>query len=183
MEFSEFAKKLHEATGKRDTVVPFIKTLFDTMVGEDGKDAFEECEDETLRSYYYGTGISEFAKKIYPYLDTEEFTEYVDGFGPDVTQKIADSFAGEIAGITASNASHKTADLFKQIIIEASKKKRGGMGKGKKEISEDTAYEAEPLTDEREDKNNPKASPQLTINMIGEHSKIISNCETVNICD
>lgn len=43
--------------------------------------------------------------------------------------------------------------------------------------------EAEALYEEPNCEDAPTPSPQYTINMIGEHSKVISNCETVNIYD
>lgn len=184
MEFSEFAKKLKGIVGKSDTVEAFVKTIFETMVEEDWQDALEECGDETRRSYYYGhTSIARLSGKICRHLNPEGFEEYLDEFGTDAAKEIADSFASEITGITASNASQKTADLFKTIIIEASKKKRGRMGKEKEEAADEIVYEAEPELAAEEQKGSATIIQHADVVQTGAHSTAltINGTATINL--
>lgn len=185
MEFSEFAKRLKPIIGDADNVESFVRTLFDAVVDEDGQSAFEEYKDGTLRGYYYGSPrIDRFAKKIYRHLDLEAFIEYIDCYARSSSAELVDAFSDAIPNISDDNASKKISELFVSIIVEAAhcKGKKNMDIESNEEVGE-SVLEAETLYEEPNREVPTPVPPQFTINMIGEHSKIISNCETVNIYD
>ena len=77
MEFKDFVQILHPIIGGSSSQAAFTKTLFDVLVTEDGQSAVDEPTETTYRSYFNGqTGISRIAKKISPYIETENFVSY-----------------------------------------------------------------------------------------------------------
>ena len=93
MEFKEFVQILHPIIGGSSSQGAFAKTLFDAIVTEDGQSAVDELTEVTYRSYFNGsTGISRIAKKISPYIETENFVAYVHEFSDETVLRLCDSF-------------------------------------------------------------------------------------------
>ena len=133
MRFDDFAQRLHPIIGGASSTHAFTKTLFDAITTDDGKEVLEEVSEETYKAYYNGnTSISRMAKKISPYVDSEEFVGFCDEFPDGVTERLCDSFQEACPNINAHNASEKLAVLFKQIISEAAATKRKSASKGAK---------------------------------------------------
>lgn len=133
MKFYEFAQRLHPIIGGASNTHAFAKTLFSTIVTEEGSSVLEEVSEESYKAYYNGnTSISRMAKKISPYVDSEEFVGFCNQFQDGVTERLCDSFREFCPNINAHNAGEELAALFKQIINEAAARKRKNAPKGVK---------------------------------------------------
>lgn len=133
MKFYEFAQRLHPIIGGASSTHAFAKTLFSTIITEDGSSVLEEVSEESYKAYYNGnTSISRMAKKISPYVDSEEFVGFCNQFQDGVTERLCDSFREFCPNINAHNAGEELAALFKQIVNEAAATKRKSTSKGAK---------------------------------------------------
>lgn len=153
MKFNEFARRLHTIIGGASSTHAFAKTLFDAIVTEEGRSVLEEVSEESYKAYYNGnTSISRMAKKISPYVDSEEFVGFCNQFQDGVTERLCDSFRESCPNINAHNAGEELAALFEQIINEAAAAKRKSAPKGAKadnssdDASDWTALSSEDLT-------------------------------------
>lgn len=136
MEFNVFAQLMYAVTGGADNTSVFVKTLFDAIITDDGRELLKEIKDSTYKAYYNGnTGISRIAKKIGIFIEPEEFVEYCNQFSDAVRDRLCDSFRPYLPDIDAYNVGEKLAGLFESIIKEATsvKKKdiKQGVAKGK----------------------------------------------------
>lgn len=125
MEFKDFVQLLHPIIGGSSSQGTFVKTLFDVIVTEDGQSALDEQSEVTYRSYFNGkTGISRIAKKISPYIETENFVSYIHDFSDETVASICDSFREHLPDIDGFNAGRQLADLFLSILKAAAGTKR-----------------------------------------------------------
>ena len=125
MEFKSFVQVLHPIIGGASSQGAFAKTLFDVIIDEKDESLLDEQSDVTYRAYFSGTtGISRIARKISPYIETENFVKYVSEFSDQVLLNICDSFNEYLPEITPHNAGEKLAELFLSIIKEAASRKR-----------------------------------------------------------
>lgn len=131
MEFKEFVQILHPIIGGSSSQGAFAKTLFDAIVTEDGQSAVDELTEVTYRSYFNGsTGISRIAKKISPYIETENFVAYVHEFSDETVLRLCDSFREYLPEVNSFNAGTQLADLFLSILKTAAGTKRKSTPKG-----------------------------------------------------
>ena len=125
MEFKDFVQILHPIIGGSSSQGAFVKTLFDVIVTEDGQSALDEQSEVTYRSYFNGqTGISRIAKKISPYIETENFVTYIYDFSDETVSSLCDSFREYLPEIDNFNAGRQLADLFLTILKTAAGTKR-----------------------------------------------------------
>lgn len=125
MKFHEFAQLMHPVIGGASSTHAFVKTLFDAITTEDGKEVLEEVGEETYKSYYNGnTGISRIAKKLNLCLEPEEFIAFCDDFQDSTRDTLCDTFREYLPEIIPHNASRLLATLFRDIIVEAASTKR-----------------------------------------------------------
>lgn len=125
MEFKDFVQILHPIIGGSSSQAAFVKTLFDVIVTEDGQSALDEQSEVTYRSYFNGqTGISRIAKKISPYIETENFVTCIHGFSDETVSSLCDSFREYLPVIDNFNAGRQLADLFLTILKTAAGTKR-----------------------------------------------------------
>jgi hypothetical protein len=130
MEFKDFAQLLYPIIGGSSTQAAFVKTLFDTIMVDEGRDILEERSDVTYRTYFNGTNsISRIARKILPYIETENFVEYIETFPDETVSSLCDSFRHDLPGIDSFNAGPKLAELFRNILREAASQKRNQTSK------------------------------------------------------
>lgn len=102
MEFKDFVQILHPIIGGSSSQAAFTKTLFDVLVTEDGQSAVDEPTETTYRSYFNGqTGISRIAKKISPYIETENFVSYIHEFSDETVQVSVTAFGNTYPQLTA----------------------------------------------------------------------------------
>lgn len=134
MDFTTFANTLRPAIGAEENTSDFTKTLFEAILPKDQHHTLKQISTETYKSYFNGhTGISRLARSILPFIEKDEFVEYLKGFPDSATQKICDAFADELPGIGQFDAGERLAELFEQIITDAAKgkKKRASEDVGK----------------------------------------------------
>lgn len=106
--------------GAGNSTSSFTRTLFDTIVDDNGKVTIESLKDPTFKAYYNGNNdIPKIARSITAYIEPMEFEEYINGFSDSTVQLLCDSFAPYISEINLHNASTKIAELFTTIIKEA----------------------------------------------------------------
>lgn len=125
MEFTEFAQILKPIIGGSYSTAVFTKTLFEAILSEENTSLIEDYKPETFKSYYNGkTKIVKIAKRILPYIDSEEFVSYLDEFPDAVAEKYCNAFNPYIDNINLHNASQKISNLFDEILTEAASQKR-----------------------------------------------------------
>lgn len=129
MQFSDFARKLKGVIGGNSSGAAFTKTLFETMLVEDGlrkdESVLSEYSQETFKAYYSGTtGISGIAKKVSPYLDQTQFSEYIYSFPEQTLDVLCITFKDDLHGCNLHNIGEMLSDLFVSIIAEAAGKKK-----------------------------------------------------------
>ena len=141
MEFKDFVQILHPIIGGSSSQAAFVKTLFDVIVTEDGQSALDEQSEVTYRSYFNGqTGISRIAKKISPYIETENFVSYIHDFSDETVSSLCDSFREHLPEIDGFNAGRQLADLFLSILKNAAGAKRKSAPKDANEGAGKTPY-------------------------------------------
>jgi len=133
MRFTEFANLLHPVIGAGNSTHAFAKTLFDSIVTEEGQDVLDELSESTYKAYFNGnTEITKLAQKISAYIEPEEFIGYVGQFSDAAVQSLCDSFQGYLPDINLHNAGEELAGLFAAIIKETASKKKKGTPSGAK---------------------------------------------------
>lgn len=184
MEFKDFVQILHPIIGGSSKQGAFVKTLFDVIITEEGQSALEEQSDVTYRSYFNGgTGISRIAKKISPYIETENFVSYIHDFSDETVSTLCDSFREYLPEIDNFNAGRQLADLFLSILKAAAGAKRKSPAS-----SEDDAepIEAEVVDDEepsgaaRDNKKITVIQQQINVIQNGEKNFNLTNNGTMN---
>ena len=120
MEFTEFANLLRPIIGGSYNTKRFTRTLFESMMTEDGSLQIEDISDETFKSYYNGkTAITKISQRVLANLEDESFVEYLDGFGDATIQELVTAFEPYIDDINPMNASRKITDLFLEVLRNA----------------------------------------------------------------
>lgn len=138
MKFHEFAQLMHPVIGGASSTHAFVKTLFDAIIIEDGREVLEEVGEDTYKSYYNGnTGISRIAKKLSPYLEPEEFVAFCNEFQDSTRDTLCEKFCEHLPETTAHNVSELLANLFRDIITEAASTKRKSTSKSAKRKAEE----------------------------------------------
>lgn len=133
MRFTEFVNLLHPVIGAGNSTHAFAKTLFDSIVTEEGQDVLDELSESTYKAYFNGnTEITKLAQKISAYIEPEEFIGYIVQFSDAAVQSLCDSFQEYLPDINLHNAGEKLAGLFSLIIKEAASTKKKGTPKGAK---------------------------------------------------
>lgn len=129
MEFKEFAHKLIKIIGNGKNTVEFTRDILGSIVNEKGYDEVEKQSDHTFKGYFNGNvGISKTASIVLANLNEYGFILYLDSYGDDAAQLLADEFNNDIPGINAINATEQIKNLFLTILKEA----RENKGKGSK---------------------------------------------------
>ncbi len=142
MEFKDFAQMLHPIIGGSSSQATFTKTLFDVIVTEDGQSAVDESSEVTYRSYFNGkTGISRIARKISPYIETENFVSFIHDFSDETVLSLCDSFREHLPEINSFNAGRQLADLFLSILKTAAGTKRKSAPKDAKNNAGKNPYD------------------------------------------
>ena len=125
MEFKEFANLLKPIIGGSSNTYRFCKTLFESIMCDDGSQYLDGISQASFKAYYNGnSSISRIAPTVLAHLENENFTDYIDNFGDATTDLLVKAFEPHIADIDKFNASTKIADLFVEILHNAASKKK-----------------------------------------------------------
>ncbi len=128
MKFCEFAQALAPliSDGKRNSM--FTQALFENIAeyGYEDQNPIFDMSENTLRSYYSGKReISEIASKLIGHINKDRFVEYLDSFSDEIHEELFDTFSRFSPKMKKYNAAVGIADLFENILIDASSRKRG----------------------------------------------------------
>lgn len=187
MEFSDFVKLLHPVIGAGSSTHAFTRTIFDSIVTDEGIAALDERSDDTYKAYYNGnTRITKLAQSIAAYIEPEEFIGYIGQFSDAAVQSLCDSFQEYLPGINPHNAGEELAGLFSLIIKEAASAKKKGTPRGanktetiEAEVVDD--YEPSGAADEdKEDKKITVIQQQTNVVQNGENNINLTNNGTIN---
>lgn len=125
MEFTEFAELLKPIIGGSYNTQIFTRTLFESIISEDGESLIEDISENTFKAYYNGqTKINKIAQRILPYIDPELFIAYLENFPESTAQRLCDTFQLYIEDVDLYNVSQKIAYLFDDILKTAASQKR-----------------------------------------------------------
>ncbi|SHL14860.1 hypothetical protein SAMN05720487_108125 [Fibrobacter sp. UWT2] len=196
MDFSLFAQLLKPLLGKGLNQDEFVQSLFYAIVvfpnSESFVDPLENVKYSMYRLYFSGSRrINEIAYKICNYADREIFRDYVLKQNDEVQTQLCNAFKPYIR-ISKRNVPEKLADLFYEIIFNASKEK----GKRKRipkmksnkfaDTSEDVLQIKESLGEIIKELvktgTNPKESERLKMHAVCVSNKITDSsilCESV----
>lgn len=142
MEFTEFAQKIKPIIGGSYSTHVFTRTLFESIITEDGLLEIEDISENTFKAYYNGkTKITRISQRILPYIDPEQFIAYLDSFPEATTQRLCDAFISKIVDIDLYNAAEKIAYYFEEILTTAAAQKRKSTPKSAKKDNEKTPHE------------------------------------------
>lgn len=125
MEFTEYAQKIKPIIGGSYSTHVFTRTLFESIITEEGLLQIEDISENTFKAYYNGqTKITKISQRILPHIDPEQFIAYLDGFPEATTQRLCDTFESDIEGVDLYNAAEKIAYYFEKILTTAATQKR-----------------------------------------------------------
>ena len=125
MEFKEFAQKIKPIIGGSYSTHVFTRTLFESIITEDGLLQIEDISENTFKAYYNGqTKITRISQRILPYIEPEHFISYLDDFAEATTQRLCDAFEHDIEEIDLHNTNEKIAYFFEKILTVAATQKR-----------------------------------------------------------
>lgn len=175
MDFRQFALLLKPLICGSSSGSSFVKTLFESMVTHEGLSALAEFRPSTYRSYLgANSNISRIAKVVSPYLESEEFVTYIHKFSDETVINICNTFRPYLPDITSFNAGERLADLFRQIILDASAKQRQTIDchKTNSESVNTERPEAEVVDDVEA---SGAADPDKKITIIHQQTNVIQN--------
>lgn len=142
MKFTEFAHKLKPIIGGSYNTPIFVKTLFESIITEEGLLHLEDVSNNTFKAYYNGqTKITKIAQRILPHIEPEQFINYLDTFSEATTQRLCDTFRPNIESLNLHNTSEKIAYYFEEILTSAASKERKASNKKTKKIEGSTPSE------------------------------------------
>lgn len=130
MEFTEFAQKIKPIIGGSYSTHVFTRTLFESIITEEGLLQIEDISENTFKAYYNGqTKITKISQRILPYIEPEQFIAYLDSFPEATSQRLCDTFESDIESINLYNAAEKIAYYFEGILTAAATQKRKPVNK------------------------------------------------------
>ncbi len=125
MDFVEFVDITRPILGGKSSIHTYVKTLFDAILTENGKDILDSYKDGTFKSYANGSvSINKISRAMVQYIDPVAFSSFIFDTEESVQQALCDSFSKHIPNINISNVGYEIGDLFESIIRNAAGEKR-----------------------------------------------------------
>ena len=125
MDFAKFVNLTRPVIGGKSGVHTYVKTLFDAMLTENGKDILEDYSDSTYKAYANGTtSINKISKAMVSYIDPIEFSSFIFDTEESVQIALCKQFKNYLPNININNVGDEIAELFASIIREAAATKR-----------------------------------------------------------
>lgn len=154
MDFVEFVSITRPIIGGKGGIHIYVKTLFDAILTENGKDILGDYRDPTFKAYANGsTSISKISKAMVSYIDPVEFSTFIFDTEESVQIDLCEQFTESLPNININNVGDEIAELFVSIIRTAAQTKR------KKPASKtDTGTLAIKLPDEQSSDESPYSS-------------------------
>ena len=184
MNFKEFVELTRPVIGGKGGVQKYVRSLFDAILTDDGRDILDDYSDSSYKAYANGnTQITEIAKAMSPHLDQVEFASFIYQTGESAQLELCERFKPYLPGINARNVGDEIANLFAGIIWEAAGTKRKSPAP-----SEDDAgpIEAEVVDGEEssgaapDDKKISVIHQQINVIQNGEKNFNLTNNGTMN---
>ena len=171
MNFQEFVALTRPVIGGKGGVHKYVRSLFDAILTDDGRDILDDYSDSSYKAYANGNSqITEIAKAMSPHLDPVEFASFIFQAGESVQLELCDRFKTYLPDINACNVGDEIASLFASIIWEAA---------GTKRKSPASAEDAEPIEAEVVDGEEPSGAAQddKKITVIQQQINVVQNGE------
>lgn len=154
MNFVEFVTITRPILGGKGGVHVYVRTLFDAILTENGKEILDGYSKESYKAYAGGkTSIRDISKAMVQYIDPVEFSSFI--FNTEESAQIAlyEQFTEFLPNININNVGDEIAELFANIIRTAAQTKR------KKPASKkDTGTSSIELPDEQHSDESPYSS-------------------------
>ena len=142
MEFTKFAETLKPIIGGSYSTHVFTRTLFESIITDDGLLQIKDISENTFKAYFNGqTKITKIAKRVLPHIEPEQFISYLEGFPEATTQRLCDAFQPHIEDINLYNAEEKIAYLLEEILTTAAAQKRKSTPKSTKKENDKTQHD------------------------------------------
>lgn len=172
MNFKEFVQLTRPVIGGKGSVQKYVRSLFDAILTDDGRDILNDYSDSSYKAYANGnTQITEIAKAMSPHIDPVEFASFIYQAGESAQLELCERFKPHLPDINARNVGEEIAGLFASIIWTAARAKRKSPAS-----SED---DAGPIGAEVVDDDMPSgaAEENKKITIIQNQTNVIQNGE------
>lgn len=184
MNFKKFVELIRPIIGGKGGVHKFVRTLFDAILNDDGRDILDDYSDSSYKAYANGiTQITEISKAMSPHLDEGEFASFIYEFGESAQLQLCEEFRPYLPDINACNVGEEIADLFAGIIREAAGTKRKGPTSEKDDaepIEVEIVDDEQPSDAAKEDKKITVIQHQTNVVQNGENNFNLTNNGTMN---
>lgn len=150
MNFVEFVSITRPIIGGKGGVHIYVRTLFDAILTENGKEILNGYSPSSYKAYANGkTSITDISKAMVQYIDPVEFSSFIFNTEESVQIALCQQFTEFLPNITINNVGDEIAELFANIIRTAAQTKR------KKPASKtDTGTQAIQIPDEQPSDEN-----------------------------
>lgn len=172
MDFKKFVELTRPVIGGKGGIHKYVRTLFDAILTDDGRDILEDYSDSSFKSYGNGNvQITEIAKAMSPHLDLVEFASFIFQTGESAQLQLCERFRPYLPNINACNVGDEIASLFADIIWEAAGTKRKSPTPSEDDV--------EPIEAEVEDGEQPSGAAQddREITVIQQQINVVQNGE------
>ena len=151
MGFVEFVTITRPILGGKGGVHIYVKTLFDAILTENGKEILDGYSKESYKAYAGGkTSIRDISKAMVQYIDPVEFSSFIFNTEESTQIALCEQFTEFLPNINVNNVGDEIAELFANIIRTAAQTKR------KKPASKkDTGTDSIKLPDEQPSDESP----------------------------
>ena len=171
MDFVEFVTITRPILGGKGGVHIYVKTLFDAILTENGKEILDGYSKESYKAYASGkTSIRDISKAMVQYVDPVEFSSFIFNTEESTQIALCEQFTEFLPNININNVGDEIAELFANIIRTAAQTKR------KKPASKkDTGTDSIKLPDEQPSDESPYSSEdnELLQEFTADYDKIM----------
>ena len=125
MNFVEFVSITRPIIGGKGGVHIYVKTLFDAILSENGKEILDGYSPSSYKAYANGkTTITDISKAMSQYIDPVEFSTFIFDTEESVQVALCQRFHEYLPNININNVGDEIAALFENIIRTAAQTKR-----------------------------------------------------------
>lgn len=125
MNFVEFVTITRPILGGKGGVHIYVRTLFDAILTENGKEILDGYSKESYKAYAGGkTSIRDISKAMVQYVDPVEFSSFIFNTEESAQIALCEQFTEFLPNINVNNVGDEIAELFANIIRTAAQTKR-----------------------------------------------------------
>ena len=125
MNFVEFVTVTRPILGGKGGVHVYVRTLFDAILTENGKEILDGYSKESYKAYAGGkTSIRDISKAMVQYIDPVEFSSFIFNTEESAQIALCEQFTEFLPNININNVGDEIAELFANIIRTAAQTKR-----------------------------------------------------------